>query len=267
MKSFIFRHGESPYKQGNRTCTAEEVETALDLTDRGIGVVLSNATRAAGLLDPKGKVTIVTSPVPRCVHSARLIRLTLRHSGFNWNAKVQEQYQSVRIRVEPLLCEVRNFVWDVYRPLFEGGEVTWEGRTFTIDKKETNPSDLNDMDYFYTDSAHKIPEEVLAQYPISFVEKIRKFERTASTHDRMMEVLSTYCSEDMGQVIFVTHNALVGWLAALYSDDKNAGLAPGNYISLVCTENGSFIEGISGGITGTPCEIIEAYENLVCAKG
>jgi broad specificity phosphatase PhoE len=223
----IFRHGQAKYEQG-----VVPVEAAQDLTEKGIEDVKKNAAELAELITPDEEVEIWASPTGRTLHTAKLIAETLAAKGRQLRRKGDAEESG--IKVFPQLAEVKNFSWKLFSPLVSGGEVDLAGKKFMVDKQLTNPEDVNYQIYFNEDRIKEIPSEVKAQFPEEYVQAIEGFEKFISATSRIMKPLSRLAKtgDKQYRVIIVTHDALTGFIANVFTGGDQGGVNPGEFINL-----------------------------------
>lgn len=267
LKAHVVRHGPSSYRQPEW----EDVKTADDLNtlgryeddtktpeeiqegkEKAVQKVKESAEKIAAEIDPSEEVIIWSSPTGRTLETARIISETLEEKGINLRKKgISEDYG---IKTFKKLGEVENFEWTNFEPLMSGGEVNFEGNTFSIDKSLSNPNDMGYPEYFTSDASKEIPDEVKAQWPKEYVDYIEKFESFASVSRRMAETLKKLkqVSDKKYRVIIVTHDAVAGQLVKTFSNDELSGINPGDFLSLekkdgklVVTRVGDVTEGDS----------------------
>lgn len=222
----IFRHGKALYEQ-------EEIslDKADDLTKDGIEAVEHNAEKLSELIDPNEEVAIWSSPKGRSLHTAKIIENVLKKKGVNLRKS------SIQILKE--LTEIKNFSWKLFEPLVFGGEVEFAGKKFFIDKNETNPKGLNYDEYFNSDEIKKIPIEIKQKLPDEYVKEIEGFEDFFDVTKRIIKPLSRIkkLQDKSYRIIIVTHDALTGFIANIFSNGEKHGINPGEFINLEMREN------------------------------
>lgn len=223
----IFRHGKTKYEQKKVS-----IEEAQDLTEEGIEDVKVNAEKLADLIQPDEEVEIWSSPMGRTLHTAKIIVETLEQKGVRLRRKGDAKESGIKIFEQ--LSEVKNFSWNLFSPLITGGEVEFGGRKFIIDKNLTNPNDIGYPEYFTEDGIKDITPEAKAQLPEDYVREIEGFEKFIDVTKRMMKPLSRLKKlEDKSyRVIVVTHDALTGFIANVFSGSEQGGLNPSEFINL-----------------------------------
>lgn len=217
MESYIFRHGQSQYKQG-----MVSLGEADDLTLEGVRTVRDSADHLGKRLDKSTPVLIHSSSFGRCLHTARIIGDTLSGLGFGVSG----------ITIDPTLREVENFDWSLFHPLVVGGELEYEGQRFGVDDSLTNPNGLSSVRYFRSDSAHRLSEEAKRSLPKEYLERVASFERYHSVSQRLDTKLDEL-SEAKGEVpILCTHEALTGRFAEDLAESPQALFERGKYFGV-----------------------------------
>ncbi len=230
----IFRHGEANYNQ--REVSIDQAE---DLTEKGIEEVKANVAKLAELIGPDEEVEIWSSPMGRTLHTAKLIAEVLENKGIRLRKKGDARETGIKVHEQ--LTEVKNFSWNLFCPLLEGGEVEFGGKKFTIDKSLTNPKNLGYQEYFLNDEIKNIPQEVRDQLPKEYLDTKRMMKPLE--HLKKLE-------DKPYRIIMVTHDALTGFIANVFSGGEQSGINPGEFINLerkdgkiVATKVGQSIEG------------------------
>ncbi|MDD2758034.1 MAG: histidine phosphatase family protein [Patescibacteria group bacterium] len=223
----LFRHGSAKYEQGKTT-----VEEAADLTEAGIAEVKTSAEALAELISPDEEVQIWSSPMGRTLQTAKIISETLAAKGVNLRG--ERQAEGAGIKVFDQLSEVKNFSWSLFSPLVYGGEVEYAGRKFVIDAAKTNPQNLGPAQYYASDNIHNISAEAKAGWPAEYVKAVEDFEDFMSVTKRIMKPLVRLkgLSDKPYRVIIVTHDALLGFVANIFSGGESAGVNPAEFINL-----------------------------------
>ena len=187
---------------------------------------------------------IWSSPTGRTLDTAKIILYELYR---------QEVKPAALPRITPLdnLTEVRNFEWNLFLPLALGGEVECDGIRFAIDPRKSNPQGLGFGEYFFQNILHMIPRAIKDEWPESYVKRIESFEPAMLVRKRMLGVLKT-CLEDkeISQFILVTHDALTGFLAHIFTDDKENELPKGGFAVLESEGDELFIKVIGANTSG-----------------
>lgn len=223
----IFRHGKAKYEQKE-----VPIEQAEDLTEEGIEEVKANAEELADLIQPNEEVEIWSSPMGRTLHTARIISETLEQKGVHLRRKGDAQETGIKVFEQ--LSEVKNFSWNLFSSLITGGEVEFAGKKFIVDKNLTNPNNIGYPEYFTEDGMKDITPEAKAQLPEDYVREIEGYEKFVEVTKRIMKPLSRLKKlEDKSyRVIIVTHDALAGFVANVFSGGEQGGLNPGEFINL-----------------------------------
>jgi len=205
---------------------------ARDLTPEGAEAVTKNAEELANSIKPNEEIAIWSSPFGRNLAAAKIIVEVLQTKGIQWRKKAWASRDGIKTFCH--LSEVRNFSWKLFEPLVSGGNVVFGERKIFVDKKASNPRDLNPQEYFAEDGIDGLNQELRNSLPDCYLEAIDAFEKFADVTDRMIRVLSRLKKiEDKSyRVIIVTHDALSGFICRVSSAGKKTGLDPGEFISL-----------------------------------
>lgn len=185
----------------------------------GLQGITASMKRMIPALDVREPVMIVHGPAVRTHLTAGNIRLMLLKKGF----------AAGEISVDPQLDEVRDFSWEIFSKLMEGGIYAYEGTTFMIEKKMTNLYDLGYPDYFIGDAIHNIPAQEKAGWPEAFRKRVEKIEPFADVKKRLANVLESLPRET--QTILVTHDGLLLELVTTFTGQCR-GLQPAGFIQL-----------------------------------
>jgi broad specificity phosphatase PhoE len=270
LKVNIVRHGPSLYRQPEWT----DINTADDLNavgryaegektedeikqgkERAIEIIRNSAEKIADEIGTDEEVIIWSSPTGRTLETARIISEVLEEKGIRVKRSNPETHG---VKIFERLGEVKNFSWDLFEPLMNGGEITFKGEKFFIDKSLSNPNNIGYPEYFTSDAIKEIPEEVKKLWPVGYVEEIDKFESFADVTDRMIDTLKRLMgTKDKNyRVIIVTHDALTGSIVKIFTSDQFSGINPGEFISLerkndklMVTRAGSITEGADTDVT------------------
>ena len=118
--------------------------------------------------------------------------------------------------------------------MISGGEVWLEGKKFFIDKNLTNPKNIGYPEYFISDEIKNIAPEAKAQLPAGYIKEIEGIEKFIDATKRIMKPLSKLkkINDKSYRVIIVTHDALTGFIANVFSGGEQGGLNPGEFINL-----------------------------------
>ena len=244
----VFRHGESEYSQNNVS-----IENANDLTEKGIEDVKNNAIKLSELIKPEEEVEIWSSPTSRTLQTSKIISETLKEKGINIRKKGCDN--NFGVKVFDQLSEVKNFSWKLFYPLVAGGYVEFEGEKFFIDKKFTNPLNININEYFSKNGLETIDLNYKKTLPDNYIKEIGGFERFSDAVKRFIIPLSRLkkIKDKPYRIIIVTHDVFSGFIANLFSieeDNKKYTLNSGEFINiernndkLVATKVGDFSDG------------------------
>ena len=237
----IFRHGSTNYTQGEVS-----IAEANDLTPAGEAEVRLHAARFAESIGDE-PVFILSSPTGRTLHTAKLIVNALQVRG----VPVRES----DIVTERRLTEVANFTWKLFCPLILGGEVEYAGRRFAFDPKLTNPRGLTVGQYYNGDAISAISSDVRAMLPPEYVAYIDSIEKFGSVSSRLLGaigqgLLYSIAPRPSFHLILVTHDALAGFPAAVFSEDRVTGVPQGQYISMHLDGNRMLIDAVPGVSSG-----------------
>lgn len=225
MESYIFRHGDTHYKQGEVSFSE-----ANDLTNEGIQIVEDSSKGLSKRLRQDLPIQIHSSPFGRCLHTARIIGENLTEEG----------YMVLDIGVDRLISEVGNFDWSLFYPLVVGGEIEYEGEKFGVDKSLTNPGGLSSVRYLREDLAHALSDKAKRRLPTKYLDKIASFERYPSVTSRLNLKLDSLRNRDFEIQIISTHEGLTGRFIEQLAGNNEAFLGRGKYFG-VKTESGIFV--------------------------
>lgn len=223
----IFRHGQANYEQQE-----VDIEEAEDLTDKGKLEVKQSTESLVELIQPKEEIEIWSSPKGRALETAKIVARVLKENGIS--IRNRGKGRPFGINVFEDLTEVKNFSWELFQPLVDGGEVEFAGQNFLIDKSQTNPNNLNYQQYFNTDVIKDIPQKYKNTLPKEYVEQIDGFEKFAEVTKRIMRPLTRLKKiyDKPYRVILTTHDALTGFIANIFSGGEKGGINPGEFINL-----------------------------------
>ena len=223
----VFRHGKSRYKQ-------EEVpiEEARDLTAEGVDDVKKSAEALVKLIKPDEEVEIWSSPMGRTLQTAKIIAQVLEEK----QALIRKKGDSNKhgIKVFEQFSEVKNFSWKLFYPLVAGGEVEFAGKKFFVDKNLTNLNNMNFSEYFLKEGIKYIDPTYKQKLPEEYVREIEGFEKFIEVTQRLMRPLSRLkkIKDKPYRIIIVTHDALSGFIANVFSGGAIYGINPGEFINL-----------------------------------
>ena len=241
----IFRHGKSKYEQGKVT-----IEEAGNLTIEGIEDVKKNAEELANLVKPDEKVEIWSSPMGRALQTAKIVAQILEQKGISIQRKGNSNKHGIKIFKQ--LSEVKNFSWELFYPLVVGGEVEFAGKRFFVDKNLTNPNNFNPSKYFSEGGVRHIDLSYKQKLPEEYVHEIESIEDFIEVTKRLIKPLSRLknIKDKSYRIIIVTHDALSGFIANIFSNGEMHGINPGEFINLerrdgklVTTKVGNLDEG------------------------
>ncbi len=260
----IVRHGPSGYEQP----IWRDVDTADDITtkrsdqsegskieaEKGKLEAIEMVKRIVKAIAEKAsadeEISIWASPTGRTLETAKVISQELS----KYNLKVRGNDRNLGIKIFDQIGEVENFSWHLFQPIVKGGDVSFDGLTFFVDKKLSNPRNLDMQNYFKEDELHKIPTSVKDQWPVEFVKKIESFETFSSINKRIIRVLSRLMkiNDKKYRVIIVTHDALISSMVSTFTSGQLHGINPAEFISLerrgdklVVTQVGDIVSGNS----------------------
>ncbi|MFA5126855.1 MAG: histidine phosphatase family protein [Patescibacteria group bacterium] len=241
----IVRHGQAKYGQ-EKVSLAE----AQDLTPEGEEQVRASAEALTELIGPDEEVVIWSSPIGRTLQTAKIIAETLEQKGIHLRDKAKSDRPGIQTHEQ--LIEVKDFSWQLFKPLIEGGDLTFAGHKFFIDKKLSNPNNLAYPEYFTEDCISKISPEAKTQWPVEYVQIIDGMEKFIEVTRRMMGTLDRLkkLQDKPYRIIIVTHDALMGFIANIFSAGEKSGVDSGEFINLeikddklVATRVGTITEG------------------------
>ncbi len=222
----MFRHGLTSYKQMETT-----LKEADDLLEEGIPILRERAHEFVSLLPTDRIVHIYSSPMGRTLHTARILEEVCREHCLNTSP----------IQTDDRLTEVRNFVFNLYLPLAEGGVIELAGSRFEIDSRITNPGGLSLGKYFMEDACHRLDEKLKGKVPEEYLGLLVKFEAFADIRARGIDFLRYACGLHLpsgDSVIASTHEALVYHPLDVFSRGTLYSLERGDYIHLEADEKG-----------------------------
>jgi len=231
----IFRHGESEYNQENVS-----IENANDLTEKGIEYVKNSAIKLSELISPEEEVEIWSSPTSRTLQTSKIISEIFSEKGINIRKKGCDNNFGVKIFDQ--LSEVKNFSWRLFYPLVDGGYVDFNGEKFFIDKKFTNPLNININEYFSKNGIENIDLNYKKTLPDNYVKEIDGFEKFEDAVRRLIVPLSRLkkIKDKSYRIIIVTHDVFSGFIANLFSiegENKKDTINPGEFINIERNNN------------------------------
>lgn len=218
----IFRHGEAKYNQKD----VSSIEEAEDLTIKGIEDAKKSAEELANFIKPNEEVEIWSSPTGRTLQTSKVISQVLEKKGIS--------IRKNRIKIFKQFSEVKNFSWKLFYPLVVGGEVEFAGKKFFIDKNLTNPNNLSPSEYFSESGIKYIDLSYKQKLPEEYVREIEGIEDFIDVTKRLMRPLSHLknIKDKPHRIIIVTHDALSGFIANVFSYGEMNGINPGEFINL-----------------------------------
>lgn len=245
------RHGETEYRQG-----IVSIDEANDLTPEGGEEVTRSANKLADVilqeLDefPDLSVEIGSSPYARALYSAEITRDIFR--GKRIPLREDGKYFAGGVQVIDELGMFRRSVdWKLLSPLIKGGKVNFNGETFDVDNRRTNPNSFGVFDYLFKDGIGSIPNDVRAELPADYLQVIDGIEKTFDCTQRFMSCISGY-AEVRGprHVVLTTHSELLYYPANVFSRGEVNLVDSGAFVSferrdgkLVVTGVGDLTEG------------------------
>ena len=218
---YVFRHGISQYRQGK-----VNIIEANDLTKEGIEGVISNTSEI--VLDDfrTREIIIYSSPYGRALHTAKIIACVFQTKGITAKIYVRDELQ-----------EVKNFSWPLFESLLHGGRVNFQGTIFQIEKKQSNPKNLDYREYYTGNYFLRIDNEILALWPPEFASTIKNIEVSESATQRLSSFLACIRDNPLTatgeEIIIVTHDALIGRLVELSSRGLEKDVSPGGWVKIL----------------------------------
>lgn len=258
----IFRHGEAKYGQKETS-----IEQADDLTKEGEKEIKERAEELADLIKPGEEIEIWSSPMGRTLHTSKIIAEIFEQKGIDLRKKGDAKESGIKVFEQ--LSEVKNFSWTLFMPLIKGGEVQFGDKKFIVDKSLTNPDNLDCQEYFIKDGIKNMDPKAKTQLPEDYVKEIEGFEKFMEATKRIMKPLSRLnkMEDKPYRVVIVTHDALTGFIANVFSGGKQGGLNPGEFINLekkegklIATRVGELQKG------NKEADIIEEFNNRYSDK-
>lgn len=221
----VVRHGT--YYDGEKR---ELPDNSKHLNEKGVQEVQSSAEKLAEIIGPDEEVAIWSSPMPRTMHTAEIIRETLLNHGKKFHK--QDRFPDPKISVFEELTEIKNYSPTLFNPLVKGGDVEFAGERFHIDKRQTNPKDLSTLQYLAQDEVKNIDPEIKEQWPQEYIERIDAIENYADTAKRIMKVLSRLktLKDKPYRIILVTHQGLTSFIVKNLSGGEREGLKPAEFV-------------------------------------
>ncbi len=217
----IFRHGESKYKQKDVS-----IEESGDLTPKGIEDVEKSVEKLISFINPGEEVEIWSSPTGRTLQTSKIISQILEKNSI--------PLRKNGIKIFEQLSEVKNFSWNLFYPLVVGGEVKFAGKNFFINKDLTNPNNLSPSRYFLESGIKNIDLNYKQTLPEEYIDEIDGIEGFVDVTKRLMRPLSLLknIKDKPYRIVIVTHDALSGFIANIFSSGEMHGIDPGEFINL-----------------------------------
>ena len=242
----VVRHGPAKYEQEAwqdphtaddlnahmRESPLKNAEELREGKEAAVERVRKTAEEIAATINPEEEVVIWSSPFGRTLETARIIRdvfeehgLALRERGAHSNEKIQ---------VFDQFGDIRNFEYDQFVTLADGGTLTIDGETVVIDQKETNPEKLGYTEYYSSGAVHDIPEHVKATWPAKLRESIEGMERFEEISERVISKLKnvSQTSDKDYRLVIVSHGSAADQLIRTYKPDALTGLDPAEYVTV-----------------------------------
>lgn len=217
---YIFRHGESDYLQ-----TFPSIQNADDLKKAGIKTIRQSAKELITLLKPiNGEVIqIYSSPHGRTLHTSKIILEALTKGKI----AVKE------IKIKNDLGDQKGYNYQLVSALVNGGNVTYKGIKFYVDKSITNPYEINEKNYGAREIGN-ISGGYLKTLPKAYSNEIEKIEKTTMIRKRTFKAIDSILKNPKGGIyILVTHNANTNFLIEkLFSLTGQKLLKPGEFFSI-----------------------------------
>lgn len=251
------RHGTAKYGQ-----MEVPFEEANDLTEQGIHEAEENAKKLAELIGSEEEVVIWSSPIGRTQQTAKIVANTFANKGIHIRRKGHEKTEGIRVFKE--LGEVKNFSWALFIPLVEGGEVTYGGKTFFVPKELTNPENLSPMHYFSLDAAHRLSRKAKKALPREYVQAVEKFERSREVVGRLMKMFVRIekLEDKPYRIVMVTHDGLIGFLAKVFTDGKETGVKPADFVTVERKEGKLVVTQVGETRTGnSTTDVVDAFDS------
>ncbi|MSR85636.1 histidine phosphatase family protein, partial [Candidatus Uhrbacteria bacterium] len=242
----ILRHG-----QAKRLQEEASLAEAQDLTEQGVEEVRRGAAELAKLISPEEEVQIWSSPMGRTLQTAKITAEVLENEGIRLRKKGSEDDSGIKVFKE--LTEVKNFDLKFFLPLIVGGEVEYAGKKFIVDKKLTNPNNLG-QSYYPEEGIKHMDPRAKQQLPEEYLKLIDSFEDFFEVTRRMVKLLARLkkLNDKPYRIILVTHDALTGFIANIFSEGALKNAPTGQFINLerrdgklVATRLGAVTEGDS----------------------
>ncbi len=258
----IFRHGKAKYLQDQ-----VPIEEADDLTPEGEVTARQNAEKLADLISSDEEVAIWASPTGRTLKTAKIVAEVLRERGIRLRptglaGEDGEREVGTGIKVFQELADIKNFSRELFLPVVDGGEVSFAGHRFAIDKAKTNPRNLGYAQYWIDEEFKKLPAEVRNGLPEEFVAEIDKIEEFYKTTERIIKPLArlNHLQDKAYRIIIVTHGAMGTFIARVFADGETIDLQPGEFIDLERRDNKFVATRVGSRIEGNDADVIEEFK-------
>jgi broad specificity phosphatase PhoE len=231
----IMRHGT--YYDGEK---GELPDDSKRLNEKGAQEVRQSAEKLAEIIGPDEEIAIWSSPMPRAIHTAEIIKETL--TGKEKKFHKQDRFPDPKISVFEELTEIKNYSPNIFNPLVKGGELEFAGKRFYIDKNKTNPKNLSTLQYLIQEEASKIDPETKKQWPQEYIASIDAIENYADATQRIMKILSRLktLGDKSYRIILVTHKGLTSFIVKNISGGESEGLNPAEFVDFEA-QDGSLI--------------------------
>ena len=226
-----FRHGDCKYAQGKTT-----LEEAYDLSPQGIATVERRAESFAEHLSPTREVIMYSSPFGRALHTAKVAAKVFRNKKIPIRA----------MNIEPDLEELKNFSWEFFSPLINGGELSYKGETMIIDRNLTNPQGLSYQKYLILDINHQVLELLKGKVSDSYLSYLSTIESLSSVDQRINNFLRRAVNSNRGRrdIIAITHEAAISTIVDKFTRSESQALNRGNYVHLEARDNGIYVKSV-----------------------
>lgn len=243
------RHGRFGYYE-SPILSGEEYEVAR-------AGVINSVNKAVSVLDPEKEVVIMSGPSGRTKLTAQIWKQNLLALGFTVG----------QVIIDERLTEVKNFSWQLFQPLINGGVVSLGGKTFEVDKQETNPSNLPYPEYFMLSGQKSISFREQVRWPPEYRKKIESIESFGKVKARMAEFLEDSMSwikysKRKRQIVVVTHDALLFQPVNLFTSGAKRSIEPAGFVQLGIRPNKIVVERVCD----SSCDITDGNSNADVIK-
>jgi len=234
----IVRHGT--YYDGEK---GELPDDSKRLNEKGIREVQLSAEKLAELIGPDEEVAIWSSPMPRAMHTAEIIKETLL--GKEKKFHNPDRFPEPRISIFKELTEIKNYSPHLFYPLVKGGWVNYSGKKFYVDNNLTNPQNLSTLQYIIEKQAEKISPEIKKEWPDEYLEKISNIESYSDVTKRLARLMSRLetLKDKSYRIILVTHKGLTSFLARDVLGDQSEGLKPAEFMDFEVKDGKLIVNG------------------------